>query len=139
MKLLLLLEWDLGMTDTFTLRIGRRLITFVRDVRRLELSPILALSPSEFIMLLDHWPQFYLAGPVVKTHAKRTLYSRLRRLFVRRKRTPPALPVRFSDDALSKIRERMLSAQAVPVDGIWVPVSVLENESNKSTDDNNPN
>ena len=129
------LEWDPGTIDTFSLAVGEKLVASIRDIRRLGLKPSLVLSHSEFTMLLDYWPQFYLTGPVITTHIEDNPCSRLRRLFgrlfTRKKRISPTLSIQFSNGALNGVREQMLKRQAIPVDSTWVPVNILENETAK--------
>lgn len=123
------LEWDPGMIGIFSPAVGEKLIASVKNIRQLGLKPSLVLSYSEFMMLLDHWPQLYLTGPMITTRIEDNLRSRLRRLFGRlftgKKRISSTLSVQFSNEVLNGVKERMLRKRAVPVDGIWVPVIIL--------------
>jgi len=115
--------------DILSPRLGEALTYAIRNARRLCLKPSLVLSHSDFEQLVDFWPRFYLTGPVVPTRGRGRPCSWLRRLlvrFVRRGRVSPPPLLSPSDEILQDIKERMLKKQAVPVDGVWVPVRIVD-------------
>jgi len=110
--------------DVLSPRLGESLMFAVRYARRQSLEPDLVLSRSDFERLIDYWPRFYLEGPVVKTRDK-DIWFWLRRFFARKRRMPPLLSLSLNDEMLESFKERMLEKQAIPIDGVWVPVDIL--------------
>jgi len=132
---------DTRVVDTIDMhspRLGETLIHSIRSARQLGLEPILALLRSDFRTLLDYWPRFYLLDPVVEM-AEINIWSRfwswMGHLFTVKNRTPSPPLIQFSGEELDRIREQMLREQAIPVDGIWVHVRILDNELGESTND----
>jgi len=138
--------WDPGVdtrvvdtVDMHSPRLGNVLIHSIRSARQPGLEPILVLLRSDFRTLLDYWPKFYLEGPALEMTEANTwgrLWSWLRHLFMVKKRIPSSPSIQFSGEALDRIREQMLREQAIPVDGIWVHVRILDDKIGKSTNDN---
>jgi hypothetical protein len=116
--------------DVLSPRLGETLMYAVRNARRLRLNSglVLALSRSDFERLADYWPQFYLEGPVVETCIRDSIWSWLKRLFVRKRRVSLSPPFQLSSEMLANVKERILREQAIPVDGVWVPVSISDDE-----------